>query len=165
MKQGLTLFVLLALTWVALSGHYSTEPLILFFGVVSCLLVVWLARRMDRFAGDALLPPGVVGMLLRSVVYVPFLALKIVHANLRVCRLLLDRRLQVEPKVLRVKASQQTDVGRMIHANSITLTPGTVTLDVRGDELLVHALDQVSASSVVTGEIDRAVTRLEGGGR
>jgi multicomponent Na+:H+ antiporter subunit E len=163
MKETLTLAALLALLWAILSGHYSTEPLILVFALFSVCLVVWLARRMDRQVGEPGVPVQTFGLVLRAPLYAAYMLVKIVQASLRVTRLLFDRRLTIKPRLIRMRARQKTELGRVIYANSITLTPGTVTLDLRGDELLIHALGPVSAGAVVSGEMDRAVRRLEAG--
>ena len=66
---------------------------------------------------------------------------------------------------MRIRASQKTDLGLAIHANSITLTPGTLSLDVRQRTILVHALTREAAEELAAGEMDRRVTRLEGDAR
>ncbi|HVS13148.1 MAG TPA: Na+/H+ antiporter subunit E [Thermoanaerobaculia bacterium] len=164
MREALTLAVLLAALWAVLSGHYSTEPLIFAFAVLSIGVVLWLARRMDRQVGEPGVPVAVLGLVLRAPFYAAFMLVKIVQANLRITRLLFDPRITLKPRLIRMRARQRTDLGRMIYANSITLTPGTVTLDLRADELLIHALGPVSAGAVVSGEMDRAARRLEAGG-
>ena len=77
-------------------------------------------------------------------------------------RVILSPGLPVRPQLIRVQATQNTDVGRAIFANSITLTPGTVSLDVRDGTILVHALDDSTAAGLSDGEMDRRVTVLEG---
>jgi multicomponent Na+:H+ antiporter subunit E len=64
--------------------------------------------------------------------------------------------------LIRVKTSQRRDAGRVIYANCITLTPGTVSIDVTGDEIVVHALTREAARDLASGEMDRRVTRYEG---
>ena len=75
---------------------------------------------------------------------------------------ILSPSLPIRPRILQVEASQETDIARVIYANSITLTPGTVTLDVRDGKLLVHALTTDSAEGLLSGEMDRKVSALEG---
>lgn len=162
MRSTLALLVLLTSVWAVLSGHYSTEALIFALGLLSMAAVTWLARRMDRLSGDRGLPPEALGQLLRLPRYLAFLALEIVGSNLHIARLALSLRPRVRQQLLRVPASQRSLLAQVVHANSITLTPGTVTLDLRGGELLVHAIDEASAASVVDGVIDRAASRLEG---
>ena len=70
--------------------------------------------------------------------------------------------MNISPKMFRAKASQKSIVGQVVYANSITLTPGTITLDVRDGELLIHALTENAADGVLSGDMDRKVTKLEG---
>ena len=155
-KRDLVLFLLLAAIWQLWSGH--TETLILVFGLLSCLIVTLMARRMDRTDGSF-----VDWMLAaRSLLYVPWLLLEIVKSNLQVAGVILNPRLAIRPRLVRVKGSQKTELGQVIYANSITLTPGTITLDVRDGEFLVHALTEEAAAGVESGNMDRRVTALEG---
>lgn len=163
-RPSLLLPLLLAALWLALSGRYSTQPIVLIMGVLSVALVWWLSARMDRTAGEPGLPRETVGMLLRAPRYLSWLAWQVMRANLALTRVVLDPRSRLEPRLLRVRARQRSALGQVVHANSITLTPGTITLDLRGGELLVHALTPASGAGVLAGNIDRAVTRLEGGG-
>jgi multicomponent Na+:H+ antiporter subunit E len=79
-----------------------------------------------------------------------------------VSRRILDPRLPISPTLVRFRPTQRTDIGLSIHANSITLTPGTITVDIGRGEFLVHALTAEGAAGVVDSEMDRRVTRLEG---
>ena len=69
--------------------------------------------------------------------------------------------LDISPRIIRVRASQQTELAQVIYANSITLTPGTVSVDLRDGEVLVHALHAEAAEGVESGEMDRRCTALE----
>jgi len=152
----IAIVVLLCCAWLLWSGH--TEPLILGFGVASVALVTWLTWRMDRVDRY---PMGW-GLGLRPLLYIPWLALEIVKSNLHVARVVLSPSLPIQPRLVRVKATQKTELGQVIYANSITLTPGTITLDVRNGEFLVHALTDEVAEGLESGEMDRKVTALEG---
>jgi len=81
-----------------------------------------------------------------------------------VTRIILNPRLPVSPTLVRVKTSQKTTVGVVTYANSITLTPGTISVDVGRGEILVHALTREGAAGLQSGEMDRRVTRFEGSG-
>jgi multicomponent Na+:H+ antiporter subunit E len=155
MKQALLLFAHLMLVWLLLSGHF--DPVLVSYGVLSCALVVALTAHLRILDGESL--PTQLGI--RPFLYLPWLFKEIVLSNIAVARVILDPRLPIRPRMLRVPASQRTEVAQVIYANSITLTPGTVTLDVRDGELLVHALTDASAAGLLTGEMDRRVTRLE----
>jgi len=81
-----------------------------------------------------------------------------------VARLIWTPSLPIRPQLLRVPASQRSELGNAIYANSITLTPGTVALDVRDGGILVHALTDSSREELQSGEMDRRVSRIESGG-
>ena len=151
-----TLFLLggLAAVWFLLSGH--TDPLLLGFGAVSCVLALLAARRLgvvDREGFPLHLWRRIPGYWL-------WLAVEIVKANIDVGRRILDPKLPIDPRVFEVPASQRSDLGRVIYANSITLTPGTIALDVRGDSILVHALTAEGQAALDTGAMDARVSAL-----
>jgi multicomponent Na+:H+ antiporter subunit E len=156
LRYAVALAVVLFAVWLLWSGH--TEPLLLSLGVVSVLTAVGLTRRMGLL--DAETVP--LKLTFRAVRYVPWLLFEIVKSNLDVARRILDPRLPIAPRVIRVRAGQRTDLGRVIYANSITLTPGTVTVDAEGDSFTVHALTAEAADGVRSGEMDRRVSRVEG---
>ena len=154
-KKSIATFLVLAAMWQTWSGH--TETLIRGFGLGSCLFVTWLVGRMDASDGAA---PG--WLSLRVISYLPWLILEIIKSNLHVARIILSPSLPISPRLVRTKASQTTDLGQVIYANSITLTPGTITLDVRNGAFLVHALTEDTAQGVESGEMDAKVKWLEG---
>lgn len=142
--------------WLLWSGHYT--PLLLAFGVASCGFVLLVARKMGLLDEE-----GVPHQLsLGLVTYIPWLVWAIVKANLDVALRILNPRLPISPRLVRTRSSQHTDLGRVVYANSITLTPGTVTCDVDGEEFTVHALTKAAADDMLSGAMDRRVTRLEG---
>ncbi len=147
---GLALFGV----WLLLSGFF--EPLLLGLGVFSCVIVVLIANRMDLIDHEGV--PIHLGW--RILTYWVWLAVEIVKANLDVARRILDPRLPIHPLLIRVKASQTSELGQVIYANSITLTPGTVSMHVGGGEILVHALTKEMAEDLEGGEMDRRVTAV-----
>lgn len=156
MRYTLSLGVVLFGVWLIWSGHYI--PLLLALGLVSCGAVLAVVRRMGPIDEETV-PLHLIPGALR---YLSWLLREIVAANLDVARRILDPRLPIQPTVVRVRAGQRTDLGRVIHANSITLTPGTVSVAVEGDEIVVHALTAEAAEAVCAGEMDRRVSRWEG---
>ncbi len=143
--------------WLLLSGHFD-DPLLLGLGAVSCLLVIAIAHRMDVIDHES--HPIHLGW--RTLVYFPWLAWEIVKANIAVARIILDPKLPISPVLFRLRGSQKTELCGVIYANSITLTPGTVTVDMVGDLLEVHALTREAAADLANGEMDRRVTLVEG---
>lgn len=154
MKSVTIRFVLLLAIWLLWSGH--TEPLILGFGVASCTLVVWLTSRLYGREEAFTYRLGA-----RPILYVPWLLWEIVKANIDVAKVVLSPKMVINPRMIRVRASQVTEPGQAIYANSITLTPGTITLDLRDGTALVHALTDEAADGLAEGEMDRRVAALE----
>ena len=157
MKYAVALGMTLFGVWLLWSGHYN--PLLISFGAVSCLLVVLLSWRMDIVDEEA--APVQLG-LRPFIFYAPWLAWRIVLANIDVARLILDPQLPVSPVIVRVKASQKGDLGRVIYANSITLTPGTTTVTLEGDQLLVHTIHREVGEDLAGGAMAKRVCALEG---
>lgn len=156
MKHALALFAILMGTWLLLSGHY--EPDLISYGVLSSAAVVALSARLG-ILDEECVP---IHLAWRTLRYLPWLFREIVRSNWAVTRVILDPGLPIRPRLLQVEASPQTVVGQVLLANSITLTPGTITLDVRDGRLLVHALTEDSAAGLLGGEMDRRVAWVEG---
>ncbi|HJO05275.1 MAG TPA: Na+/H+ antiporter subunit E [Acidobacteriota bacterium] len=163
MKRSAILGLLLLAVWQSWSGmsfpwgqHF--EPLLLAMGVVSTALVLLIARRMNVVDAEG---APVEFVNIRVLLYTPWLALEIVKANIDVVRRILHPRLPISPVVIEVAAGQRSEVGQVVYANSITLTPGTVSVLVDAATITVHALSREAAAGVETGEMDRRVTQLE----
>lgn len=145
-------------TWLLLSGFL--EPLLLILGVASCALVVVITMRMDIIDREG----HPIHLSWRAPGYWAWLTWEIVEANIDVARRVLDPALPISPTMVRLEASQKSDLGLVIYANSITLTPGTISVDVEPGAILVHAIAREGAESLVEGEMDRRVTRMAGEG-
>ncbi len=156
LKSAISLFVLLMVMWLLSSGHYT--PLIISFGVISCAGVVALCWRM-RIVDDEGIP---VHLLVRAIRYIPWIFYQVFMSNIDVARRVLLPRGEISPLLFEVKTSQKTDLGKVLYANSITLTPGTVSILVWHDRILVHGIAKQVADDLLEGEMDRQVTRLEG---
>jgi len=156
-KSTVALFAILMAVWLLASGHYT--PMMIGFGVGSSLFVVWLSRRMG-IVDDEAVP---VHLIPRAFLYVPWLTKEVFTANLDVARrALAPGKLDISPTLFHAKTSQASDLGRVIYANSITLTPGTVSVLVHGRSIWVHAIAEEVAEDLMEGEMDRRVTRFEG---
>jgi len=153
--QAVVLFAHLAVFWLLWSGYL--EPTILLYGVISCAVALAGALRVGLVDREAL----PYHMIAHSLRYHPWLLAEIVKSNIAVAKIVLDPRLRMRPHIVRTEASQKSDVGRVIFANSITLTPGTITLAVREREVVVHCLADAFADDLQTGEMNRRVCRME----
>ena len=148
---------MLGLFWLLLSGFFT--PFLLLAGAGSAAAVVWLVRRMDRV--DALGRPVVLGP--RVLLYWPWLVKEIVKAGRDVSKIIVRPALPISPTLVRFKPSQRTDIGLVVHANSITLTPGTITIEAAPGEFLVHGITRGAAHGTVDSEMDRRVAACERG--
>ena len=158
MNRAYWLWGVLFAVWLLLSGHF--DPLFIVFGVLTCTAAVWVCARMGVVDRESL-PVHLVG---RAAGYVPWLAWEVFKSNLRVARIILAPRPRLDPSIVHFRASQRTDLGRFIYANSITLTPGTVTTGVAGDDLEVHAIVQSEIDGSEENDMNRRVAALEGEG-
>lgn len=151
----INLTVFLIIIWLLLSGHFT--PLLITLGILSTLLVVFIATRaslIDREIHPLLLKPAI-------MTYWLWLAREIIKSNIDVAHRILDPRRPISPKVFTVRAGQKTDLGKVTYANSITLVPGTVTMDVDGDVFTVHALTREAAADLESGEMNRRLCNAE----
>lgn len=155
MKHTISLFITLSAFWLLNSGHYSL--LILLLGLASIVLVLVIAHKMDVVDQES--QPL---HLKRNIFsYFIWLIKEIIQANITVVKHVWQREQNISPTLKTVKISQKTDMGKAIYANSITLTPGTVAIDLDDDEITVHALLLKDIESLEIGEMDRRVTMLE----
>lgn len=157
MFQGISLVVVLAVLWLLLSGHWH-DPLLIGLGVASVILTLVVSVRMSVTDREG----HPVHLALRGLIYWPWLIKEIVVANIDVAKAILGLTDDIRPSVFTIKASQRSDLGKTIYANSITLTPGTVTIGLDGDEMTIHALTPGAKEGLATGEMDRRVTLVEG---
>ena len=156
MLHSLSLGVVLAALWFLLSGH--TEPLLLWLGGGSIVVVVLIANRMDLIDREG----HPIHLSWRAIGYFPWLILEIIKANIDVAKVIIQPEMPIQPKFFRVKASQLDELGHAIYANSITLTPGTITVDLHEGMVEVHALTKAAQDGVETGEMDAKVVEMEG---
>lgn len=149
----LAVFVLLLAFWLILSGHF--DPFHVGAGIVCAALVT--ALSFDLLLLDAWARFSA----WRFAAYVPWLLAEMAVASLRVAWLVM-RPAGLRPRIVRFRTGLRSDLARTTLGNSITLTPGTVTMDVVGDEFVVHALTDQAADDLRGGAMERRVARMFG---
>lgn len=154
--RSVVLFLHLAVLWVCWSGYFTAS--LLFYGALSCAVVVGLSHRIGIVNPESL----PFRLMPRGLFYIPWLLREIVKSNLDVARIILDPRLPIQPQLMRCPAPQRGEVAQVIYANSITLTPGTITLDLDDGELLIHSLAPQFAEGVEAGDMAEWVNWVEG---
>jgi len=141
----------LAVLWWILSGY--TKPLLISLGVVSVLFAAFVAHRMDVVDEESH-PLHLSTKLIR---YWGYLLWQIVVANIKMVGTILSPNPDINPRIVRVRISQDSELGKVVLGNSVTLTPGTVTLDIDGDMMEVHALNEAMARDIENGIFDQRV--------
>lgn len=150
----LALLVPLVAAWLLWSGLY--KPLLLGLGLFSCLLTIYIKYRMEYFQTEMF----ALQLGRRLIGYWMWLSKEVVKSSLDVARIIVSPSLPISPQVVTIKASCDNPVDRAILANSITLTPGTLALDVYEGEITVHALTEAGAAELRKGEMDRRILAL-----
>jgi multicomponent Na+:H+ antiporter subunit E len=143
--------------WLVLSGMYTA--FLVASGAGAAIAIAAFARRMEVVDREGY----PLRFLVAIVTYWPWLAKEILVCGWRVARIVADPRLPVSPVLVRFRPSQESVVGLVTHANSITLTPGTLTVEAEPGEFLVHALTREGGAELEGSDMDRRVRRLEGG--
>lgn len=151
MKHAVSLTLTLFILWLLLSGQYSM--LLISLGLVSSVLTVVLALRMDVIDHESH-PLHLRRQLPR---YWVFLSREVILANLDVVRRILTPGKSFSPQLRQLPLPQKTALGQVIYANSITLTPGTVTVQLGTDSIRIHALSREAADDLQTGRMAQAI--------
>jgi len=150
----ITFFLLFAF-WILLSARFDAFHLTL--GIICSLLVSYLSHDL-LFAnvriGDIRI------MAKRFLSAAPWFLGQIFSANLHVAYLALSPKMPIDPQIIRFKTKLESDISWVAMANSITLTPGTITVDIREGEFFVHALDKKVAYDLNTGEMEDKIAHV-----
>ena len=152
--RRLAVFVILFAFWLLLSGHYDLLHLSL--GLICCLLVAFVSHDLliENISGHRR-----TRKTLRFFFYVPWLIYQIVLANLHVAYLIVNPR-AIDPRIVRFKTKLKSEFSMVTLGNSITLTPGTITMDIVDGEFFVHALSKKVADDLLGGEMERRVAHV-----
>lgn len=153
---ALTLFVL----WLLMSGIYN--PFIIKLGIASSIIAVFVLRRMDRAADGPRLQIHL--KPIATIGYWAWLMVEIAKANWAVTKLILTPNMHLNRHLFKVPYTQKSDLGQTIFANSITLTPGTISVEVEDGDFLVHAVSYSGDDMDALADMDRRVTAIESAG-
>ena len=146
-------FIILFVLWLVLSGYLKI--LLLFFGLVSVLFVIWMSYRANALEEDSL----PIKLILKLPFYWLWLFKEIFKSGIITTALIWNGKFV--PQLFRIKASQKSTTGIANYANAITLTPGTVTIEVEKKTLLVHALNKKLSEDLQSEDMDKVITGLD----
>jgi len=150
------IFIVIFLFWFALSGMTSIN--MLFLGLISSLFIAYIINKMDLIDHEVSFHNF---NIIRLISYIFWLIKEIIISSLMVCIYIILPSKRVSPKIIKVKCSQKSEAAKVLYANSITLTPGTVTIDVSDDVFTVHTLDKPFKESLESKKMDKKVTDIE----
>lgn len=139
--------------WVILSGKFN--PFHLGLGLVLSFCVAWVNSGHSPFVPRFRLWGKILW-------YLPWLFTRIVYSSLHLTKLILHPRLPIRPRLIRYESTLQEPPAVVLLGNSITLTPGTITVEINGRVLLVHAMDEVSGEDVTSGRIESKIAEVFG---
>lgn len=148
--------LMLSLFWLLLSGYI--QPLLLIFGALSVALVIFAIRRMDATDRE----PYRIGTGLPLARYLPWLFRQIFTSSAHVTRLIWGAPSEVSPALGQLNAANVPPSRRTLYTNSITLTPGTLSIDLVDDNVTVHALQASSIQKLEQGDMEEKITSLWG---
>ena len=155
--RAVLLFLVLMACWLLMSGYYN--GLLISLGVISVVFCVWLSHAVNAIDDEGL----PLHICARLPAYLIWLFCEIIKSNYATAKLILRGR--IDPEIFTVTATQKTSAGIATYANSITLTPGTVTIDINEsasqEQFLVHALHANFGEDVRSDDMDRRGTALE----
>ena len=156
MLRLLLAFLPLVALWLLMSGLF--KPLLIGFGLFSAILSVWIMHRMEKVDGEEFhfsLSP------IRLIPYTLWLLKEIAKSAINVTRIVLQSNPTFNQRLFSIPITQHSDMGQVIYANSITLTPGTITVETEPGHFLIHTLDFDVSLYDDLNDMDRRVTSLE----
>jgi multicomponent Na+:H+ antiporter subunit E len=152
------MLLLFFLVWVIFNGRVTLE--IILFGIaVSLAMFAFVCKFMDYSIRQE---KRLYRKLLQYAQYIVVLIREIIGANLKVFHMILTRKETMEPVIVRVHTDLKTETAKVILANSITLTPGTITVSMSGQELLVHCLDKSLSEGMEDSVFVQLLHKIEG---
>ncbi|MEL7429738.1 MAG: Na+/H+ antiporter subunit E [Pseudomonadota bacterium] len=147
----------LAILWLLMSGLWD-KPLILAFGVASIALSVWIGKRIDAADGEKL---RYTLMPFATFRYILWLLAEIGKSNIAVSKLILSGKDPERQKLFMTPVTCKSELAQVMFANSITLTPGTITVETEDEQFIVHALDFSESDMDGLADMDARVAALE----
>ncbi|MCO4757521.1 MAG: Na+/H+ antiporter subunit E [Oceanospirillaceae bacterium] len=148
--------VVLSIFWLLLSGIIN--PLLLSFGALSVVVVLFVLRRMDEVENES----RQISTSLRLIRYLPWLIGQIFSSAIHVTKLIWGTPDKVSPAIAKISAKNVPQSSRVLYANSITLTPGTLSVDLEEGEVTVHALHKSSIEELKKGDMEKKITGIWG---
>ena len=156
-RNSVFFFLILFGFWISLAASFRLDEMVI--GLASVILVMAMTQHL--FFRDEELPRRGGFQFINWMKLLLHLAVEIVNANIAVAKLVLNPKMKIQPHIFTHKTELKTDVLKVLFANSITLTPGTLTIDIIGDELVIHALTNEAQLDLESGSLEAPFLKLE----
>lgn len=143
--------------WIVLSERFTLE------GIITGSIIILCVLYFNREPKENFTPKKIMNFrkLKYWMLYIMILLKEIVVSNILVARIVLSRDLKISPVLIKIKTNIKSDLNKAIYANSITLTPGTLTIILEEDELLVHCLEENFALGAQNSDFERIIMKVE----
>jgi len=151
-------YIVMFIFWILLSWEFSLSNIL--FGLVGSFLVAYSTRNLFIKERIAISPQKFIRKLYLSILYIFYLAYQIIMANLDVAYRVLHPKMPIDTRVIKFNTKLESDLAKTCFANSITLTPGTITIDVKKDTFYVHALTSEAAENLLEGSMERKLIEI-----
>lgn len=156
--NNLIYFIILFLFWLILSGKY--DILHLTYGVISVLFVILINKKLFAHKFFPKANSNIKVNLFSLIMYIPWLFIQIIISSLQVAKVVVSPNIKPHTSILKFKVNLPNETAKVFLGNSITLTPGTLTLSIDGDEFTVHSLTDASASAIINQTLPNKIASL-----
>lgn len=154
MSKNISLFIMLLAFWIILTERVTFESIGV--GVFACIIVSILNKEYVKEEKIIIRKPFLYIKLL-------FMLIKeIIISNIEVAKIVLSPRLKIDPKIFVYKTKLKSEKLKVIFANTITITPGTITVSLEGNELIIHSLKELNKDGIVNSKIEEILLEIEG---
>ena len=151
------MYLLFLIAWIIFNGNVTLE-IIIFGVVIAAAMLAFMCNFMDYSLKKEI---SVYKKSICFLAYVALLIKEIVKANLAIIPRILTIEEEMDPIIVTFKTSLKSDFTRMLLANSITLTPGTITISIKDDEYTIHCLDTSLAEGLENSDFEKALKKLD----
>ncbi len=151
------MYILFFLAWIIFNGSITLE-IVIFGVVIAAVVLAFMCKFMDYSLKKE---ANVYKKSIWFLAYVVLLIREIVKANLAIIPRILTVEEEMDPVIVKFKTSLKSDFTKMLLANSITLTPGTITVALEGDEYTIHCLDTSLAEGLENSDFEKALKKLD----
>ncbi|HSR04478.1 MAG TPA: Na+/H+ antiporter subunit E [Proteiniclasticum sp.] len=151
------MFFLLLFFWSIIDGKITVESILL--GSSASILIIYLNKDILFTSSDG--GPVTLRFLWHFTTLIAILIVEIVKSNINVAKIVLNPKMPIEPSFVRVPVRFKKDFNKVLYGNVVTLTPGTLTVDIVDDEYIIHALTKEAAEGLLGSELENHVLRLE----